>query len=112
MNKKIQLLTILLTLWLTSCSAYQPPATATSVPQGIKAETLTPTSTVTVVVKGNVYVRDEAGAVQGWLEAGTSVEASCRGDWCYISGGQFDGLKFYRGCSADNPDSLGCKAAQ
>lgn len=94
---------------LVGCSAYQSPATTTQT-QGNDAVTLTPTP-VMVTTRGTVYLRDKDGDIQGWLDPGTTVEAFCTGDWCYIAGGQLAGLRFWRGCAEDNPDGLGCKKA-
>ena len=110
MNRNTPKLVVLLlaTVLLSGCSAYVPPT--------VVSPTTTPTAVTTpvttVVVRGNVYVRDNNDEVQGWLEAGTEVQATCTGDWCYITGGQFDGLKFWRGCSEDNPAGAGCTQAR
>ncbi len=97
-----------LAILLSSCSAYVSPTVVS--PTTTPAALTTPVTTV--VVRGNVYVRDNSDEVLGWLEAGTTVEAACSGDWCYITGGQFDGLKFWRGCSEDNPAGAGCTQAR
>jgi hypothetical protein len=103
-----RLFTLIVLVLLAGCSAYVPPTVVspTTTPAAL------PTAATTVVIRGNVYVRDNSGEVQGWLEAGTTVEAACSGEWCYITGGQFDGLKFWRGCSEDNPAGAGCTQAR
>ena len=100
--------TLIFLVLLAGCSAYVPPSPT------VTATSTEPTATKqpTVKVEGNVYVRDSNDEVQGWLEAGTEVQATCTGDWCYITGGQFDGLKFWRGCSEDNPAGAGCTQAR
>jgi len=91
------------------CSAYSAYPTSTPT-AGTPAATLTPVTGL-IEVTGNVYVRDSNNEVQGWLEAGTLVQAECREDnWCYVKAGQFKGLKFWRGCSEDNPEDIGCVA--
>ena len=110
MNRNTPKLVVLLlaAVLLSACSAYVPPTVVS--PTTTPAALTTPVATV--VVRGNVYVRDNNDEVQGWLEAGTTVEAVCSGDWCHITGGQFDGLKFWRGCSEDNPAGAGCTQAR
>jgi hypothetical protein len=100
-------------LLLSGCSAYDPSydntvVRPTTTPKVLSTAVTTPEGTV--VIRGNVYVRDNSGAVQGWLEAGTVVNAVCDGQWCVVKSGQFTGLRFWRGCSADNPDNTGCTA--
>jgi hypothetical protein len=96
---------------LTGCSAYSAYPTSTPQPATPKPGLTATPVTGLVQVTGNVYVRDDNNEVQGWLEAGTLVQAECEGNWCYIKGGQFKGLRFWRGCSEDNPDDMGCTAA-
>lgn len=76
--------------------------------------TLPPTETatstpVTIEITGDVNVRYSEGKVKGWLYRGDRVQATCIGDWCEISGGNYNGYHFWRGCSSDNPEGKSCR---
>jgi hypothetical protein len=76
-----------------------PTGVGTSLPKAV------PTPTIPLVtVTGDVFVRDANGAAQGYIPKGSTVYAVCTGEWCNLDGG----LKFWRGCSSDNPYKLGC----
>ena len=110
-----------LLLLLSACSASLLPTvpvttTATAMatrelPQ-ITAIVVTSSPPPLVTITGNVNVRDASGAVVGWLVKGDRVNAVCRGQWCAVVVGQHAGYKFWRGCSDNNPDSLGCLEAE
>jgi hypothetical protein len=77
--------------------------------------TLLPTATATgkprtIVITGDVYVRDDQDKVMGWLYKGDQVQAACSGDWCQILSGSYSGYHFWRGCSSDNPERKSCQA--
>lgn len=90
-----------------------PTLSPTSVPTLLPTQPILPTSVgsplaelPTVEITGNVYVRDGEGGIHGWLSKGQSVQAACSGNWCVLA----NGLRFWRGCSSDNPASLGCQS--
>jgi hypothetical protein len=88
---------------LTACTGLPTlPAPTSTQALGV---TQTPTPNVPLVtVTGDVFVRDSQGAAKGYLLNDSTVYALCSGEWCYLDGG----LKFWRGCSSDNPYKLGC----
>src|SRR5690242_11540618 len=79
-----------------------PTPTATSL---AALPEVTATSSM-VTITGNVWMRDAEGNAHGWLAAGQQVLAVCDGNWCVLSD---NGLRFWRGCSANNPDKLACR---
>lgn len=111
-HKKILVSLYFLSLVLHACGASLLPTLEAAVPTatGVVAVPTHSTATrfETVMVTGNVNVRDESFRIYGWLAKGELVEAVCSDNWCVILQGQYDGLRFWRGCSSDNPDNLGC----
>lgn len=122
MNKKQLFLTIIV-FFAISCNftgnTFQmAPKTSTTMPLNAtqtdsKRFSWTPKEKVTgtpvfgvFTVLQTVYIRDLSGAVVGYLPAGKKVSGSCKGNWCYIAGSD---TKLWRGCSSDNPESLGCE---
>ena len=108
---------VVLSLLLSSCAAsVLPTLDVTTMPTTLPTEAPTtavgtvvetsPSPLVTVV--GNVNIRTADGAVVGWLVKGDRVKAACNGQWCVLS----DNTKFWRGCSDNNPDGLGCLEAE
>jgi hypothetical protein len=105
-------ITITLLLLLAGCAGLptveptpMPPATDTPAPTATANVTYTPLATVgTVAITGDVWLRDAHDVERGYLLQGAEVAAVCNGEWCYVGG-----LKFYRGCSSDNPAGLACR---
>ena len=62
-------------------------------------------SFLNVRIIGNVNLRDKTDYIVGWLAQGELVKAVCEGQWCWLS----SGLRFWRGCSDNNPEFLGCQ---
>lgn len=94
-----------------------PTVTVTPASTRLVAVTTSPVSDVSptatrpeglpfVQITGNVNLRDGDGVAIGWLARGKAVQAKCEGQWCYLS----DNSKFWRGCSDNNPERLGCEA--
>jgi len=71
--------------------------------------TSTPTEEFGIVtVLANVWTRDSVSNVRvGSYLGGKVVRAVCRGEWCYPANTD---LKFWRGCSDNNPANMGCEA--
>lgn len=106
MTRKLTLIIISL-VFLTGCLPTLPTLTPTPGPLAVPTFTPTPNMPL-VTVTGDVFVRDAQDVVQGYMLKGTTVYARCVGQWCYVE----NSLKFWRGCSSDNPYELGCTAAK
>jgi hypothetical protein len=114
----LAILFVILLRLLSACVGLPTLAvTPTTVLSSTPEATTTPATTLTtpspapfVTVVGTVNVRDDSGRVVGWLEGGDRVRAVCDGQWCVLPGD--DGLMFWRGCSDNNPDGLGCEVAR
>jgi hypothetical protein len=66
----------------------------------------TPLPHFVTILAQSVYLHETADAnskVTGSLLRGATVEAVCIGNWC-----ETGGAYFWRGCSSDNPENLGC----
>jgi hypothetical protein len=62
----------------------------------------------TLEIAGNVRLRDYDGADSGRiLVTGSTQRAICDREWCYLEGTL---LKFWRGCTSNNPQELGCQS--
>ncbi|HEY6019634.1 MAG TPA: hypothetical protein VIY48_06965 [Candidatus Paceibacterota bacterium] len=108
------ILFIVLAVVLLAGCAGLPTLSVTPTPkptQGNARATLTPKpanateSVGSVRITGDVYIRDGQDVRRGTLRAGSEVLAVCEGDWCVLAG---SGLRFWRGCSSDNPEGLKC----
>ena len=83
--------------------------TPTTVPTAVRPPATDMGQPMAMEISGDVYVRDSQGNVMGWLYKADQVQAVCLGDWCKIYGGKYDGYKFWRGCSSDNPEQKSCQ---
>lgn len=101
-------------LWLFGCAGL-PTLEVTPTPkptQGNALVTLTPKpantseSVGSVTITGDVYLRDGEDVRRGTLRAGSEVLATCDGDYCVLAD---SGLRFWRGCTSDNPEGLKCQ---
>ena len=102
---------LLPTLDVTMVPTTLPTVTLTTLPQADNTVVASPAPPLVAVV-GTVNLRDADGAVVGWLAAGDRVQAVCGGQWCAVVAGEYAGYKFWRGCSGDNPEGLGCQEAE
>lgn len=107
---KHALLPFVLLLAMLACSVQVSPAVLTlptvqptTKPLPTVQPTVFQTNEFTTV--GNVYIRETpGGTVIGSLTSGESVTGVCAGAWCELQAGGF----VWRGCTDDNPESLGC----
>jgi len=114
----LAILFVILLRLLSACAglptlAVTPTLTATSLVAVIPSPTPAPAaipSAPFVTIVGTVNVRDDSGRVIGWLASGDRVRAVCDGQWCVLTGD--DGLMFWRGCTDNNPEGLGCEVAR
>lgn len=95
------------TLEPTQQPTLTPPATEQPTLEPTEQPTLQPTlsGVGNVTIMGNVWLRAGDNTQTGVLLAGTKVLAVCEGDWCAVEGG----LRFWRGCSDNNPGNLTCR---
>lgn len=109
------ILVILLTTLLSGCLGLPTidPVPTTAPTKVLSTPTRMPeagNTAITVQITGDVNVRDMQDVVRGWLHAGQPVSAVCSMDWCTVVGGAFHGMRFWRGCSSDNPERKSCQA--
>jgi hypothetical protein len=104
-----------LVMLLTGCAGLDsyvlptPSPTPTPPPSPTPSPTLTPVVGSLVGIVGDVNLRNSQDQAKGWLQAGSVVLALCDGEWCRITAGPLEGLRFWRGCSSDNPDGRSCQ---
>jgi hypothetical protein len=111
---KLDIICMLLVFLLSSCAGMSAFAITTTTTPTVTTSTPSPTRHLTkyptVQITGDVYVRDDAGKIVGWLYRDDQVQATCSDDWCQILSGSYSGYDFWRGCSSDNPENRSCQA--
>ncbi len=115
-TKKMLLILVLLTASFACSSTVSLPVDAgegstISLPNHGVSPVITRVNTVEVIVIAWVVnIRDKQGVPTGeYLYKADTVDVKLDGSWAYIVGGEYDGMKIFRGCTSAAGD-LGCES--